>query len=353
MMALAGYPLGLGFVVLDPNEDPCAAQVAPHIQGAFDDPSLLDALAGRADVITYDLEHWPIAAAEALRHRVPVYPPVEALAVAQDRLAEKRLFRHLGIPTPTFAPVASRPELEAAVAVVGLPAILKTRFHGYDGKGQRRLHAAADIPLAWEALGGVPLILEAMVPFDGEVSCIAVAGGGGERRFYPVTANRHRNGILHASTAPLEDPAPEAEALTWTAQLLDHWAYVGVLTVEYFVCNGRLLANEVAPRVHNSGHWTLEGAATSQFENHLRAIMGWPLGSTAGLGGCAMVNLIGRAPRVEGLLAIDGHLHLYGKAPRPLRKLGHLTALARPGQTPEVLLAHLEQQLARVDLETP
>ena len=329
MLALAGYPLDLRFQVLDPAADACAGQVATLLRGDYDAEARLEQLADWAEVVTFDFENVPATAALALERQVAVYPPPGALAAAQDRVAEKTLFWELGIPTPTFATVASLEELHGAVARVELPAVLKTRRLGYDGKGQRVLRAPEDIEPAWRALGGAPLILEGFVPFEREVSVLAVRGRDGVTAFYPLVENCHRDGILRLSRAPCSAPELEREGWDYAGRLLDRLNYVGLLAVEFFVQDGRLTANEIAPRVHNSGHWTIEGAETSQFENHLRAILGLPLGSTAAIGHSAMVNGIGAMPDRAAALAVAGtHYHAYGKAPRPGRKIGHLTLRA-------------------------
>lgn len=329
MLVLAGYPLGLQFRVLDPAADACAGQVAELIQGHYDDEIHLAALAAWADVVTFDFENAPAAAARILARQTAVYPPEEALAIAQDRLAEKTLFWELGIPAPTFSTVDSLEELRDAVTRVGLPAVLKTRRLGYDGKGQRVLQTAADLEPAWQALGAVPLILENFVAFEREVSVLAARSRNGETAFYPLVENQHRDGILRLSQAPFYAPELEQEGVDYARRLLARLNYVGLLAIEFFVKDGHLIANEMAPRVHNSGHWTIEGAATSQFENHLRAILGLPLGSTAAIGYSAMLNGIGDLLEPAAVLAMPGaHYHAYGKALRPGRKVGHVTLRA-------------------------
>ena len=346
MLALAGYPLGLRFQVLDPAADACAGQVALLIQGDYHDKARLEALAAWADVVTFDFENVPAEAGRMLEGRVAVYPPAKALALAQDRLSEKTLFWELGIPTPAFATVDSLEELHSAVLGVELPAVLKTRRLGYDGKGQRVLRTDEDIEPAWQALGGAPLILESFVPFEREVSIVAVRGRDRATAFYPLVENHHRDGILRLSRAPCLMPELEREGWDYAHCLLDRLDYVGVLAIEFFVKDGRLIANEMAPRVHNSGHWTTEGAETSQFENHLRAILGLPLGSTAAIGHSAMVNGIGHLPELAAALAIpDAHYHAYGKAPRPGRKVGHITLRAND---PGTVRAGLERLLPMV-----
>jgi len=331
MLALSGAPLGLRFLVLDTVPDACAAQYAPSLQADWRDGQALAEFAARIDVATFDFENVPAESAHWLADRVPVFPSARALAVAQDRLAEKSLFRELGIGVPEFADIASRADLDAAVARMGTPAILKTRRLGYDGKGQFRIRTHGDLDAAWSALGAqapsVGLILEAFVPFEREVSVVAVRGRDGEFRTWPLTENWHEQGVLSASLAPAQvAPALADEAITCARRVAEALDYVGVFALELFVREGRLLANEMAPRVHNSGHWSIEGAETSQFENHLRAVLGLPLGSTRMLGHACMLNWIGELPDPRPVLAEPcGHWHDYGKSARPGRKVGHAT----------------------------
>jgi 5-(carboxyamino)imidazole ribonucleotide synthase len=319
MLALAGIPLGLSFRFLDPSPDAPAAGVGELIVGAYDDPELLDRLADGAEVVTYEFENVPVAAAE----RVAAVPGAAALEASQDRLVEKQLFRRLGIPTARIDD-----EVET------FPALLKTRRLGYDGKGQRLVETRP---------GTVPgHVLEERVLFDRELSLVAVRGRDGDTRFWPLVENVHEAGILRSSRAPATG-APQAEAEELGRRLLDDLGYVGVLALELFDVGGRLLANEFAPRVHNTGHWTIEGAATSQFENHLRAVLGWPLGPTDSRP-ALLRNLIGTTPPAEGILRIpDAHLHLYGKAPRPGRKLGHVTLVDPTPERERALDSVLEQ----------
>jgi 5-(carboxyamino)imidazole ribonucleotide synthase len=303
MLGLAGLPLGLELRFLDPAPDACARAVGELVVGAYDDPDGLERLARGADVVTYEFENVPVDAAA----RVGAVPGVAALERGQDRLHEKELFRSLGIPTARFG----------SLEETGLPALVKTRRLGYDGKGQRRVEEPEAI--------GVGELAEELVPFDRELSVVGVRGRDGETRFWPVGENVHRDGILRVTRAPAPN-APQREAEALCAALLDELGYVGVLAVELFEVDGRLLANEFAPRVHNTGHWTIDGAETSQFENHLRAILGLPLGPTGARAPSVMVNLIGTLPPVEELLALPGaHVHLYGKEPRTGRKVGHVT----------------------------
>jgi 5-(carboxyamino)imidazole ribonucleotide synthase len=347
MMALAGYPLGLDFLFLDQGSGTPAHQVAPSLIGSFTDAALLEEMAGRCEVVTFDWENVPAAALDALESRVRIAPPRLALATAQDRLLEKQLFAALRIPTNRNQAVDSEADLARAVRETGLPGVLKTRRLGYDGKGQFVLRKPSDVGAAWQALGTSPLLYEQMVPFDYEVSAIGVRGLDGRFAMYPLNRNLHRDGILRLTRAPWRSPTLERAARRTLRRVMDHFGYVGVLAIEFFVHRGRLLANEMAPRVHNSGHWTIEGAVTSQFENHLRAILGLPLGDTAARGHSAMINLIGAMPARETLLAEGGiYLHDYGKEPRPGRKLGHVTVVESTARRADQRAARL---LRRID----
>lgn len=317
MLGLAGLPLGLRFRFLDPAADACAAAVGELVVGAYDDPEALARLADGADVVTYEFENVPVEVAVG----VGAVPGPRALEEGQDRLREKELFARLGIPTARYG----------SLEEVGVPALVKSRRLGYDGKGQRRVAVV-------EPLGEHELA-EELIPFDRELSIVAVRGRDGDTRFWPLAENAHRDGILRISRAPAV-AAPQAEAESIAAALLDELGYVGVLAVELFDVEGRLLANEFAPRVHNTGHWTIDGAATSQFENHLRAILGLPLGPTEALAPSVMVNLIGGAPPLAELLELPGaHVHLYGKEPRAGRKVGHVTLVGASEESVERALA--------------
>jgi len=343
MLALAGHPLDHSFVILTPHADAPAAPMAETIIADYDDPAALAELAERCDVVTYEFENVPNAAVVALTPKVPVRPGGRALTVASDRLAEKEMFQQLGIPTAPFVPVDVAADMEPALEKTGLAAVLKTRRMGYDGRGQRVLRQPDDVHGAFTGLGAVPLLLEGFVDFRRELSIIAVRSIEGETAFYPLVENRHEGGILRYSRAPAPrlDPAQQKQAEAYATKVLEELGYVGVLALELFDDGEQLLANEIAPRVHNSGHWTIEGAETSQFENHLRAITGAPLGSCAARGESGMINLIGDAPDALSIQAIPGaNLHLYGKAPRPGRKLGHVTVTA-PDQA--TLDARVEQ----------
>ena len=338
MLALSGAPLGLRFLVLDSTTDACAGQFVPMVVGDYRNHAALAEFASQVAVATFDFENVPAESARWLAERIPVFPSPRALAIAQDRLAEKSLFRELGIPVPAFADVASRADLEAAVAAIGIPAILKTRRLGYDGKGQFRIRSGADVDAAWSALGAqadsVGLILEGFVPFQRELSVVAVRGRDGEFRAWPLTENWHDHGILSASLAPATaDDALQETAVAHARRVAEALDYVGVFALELFLKDGQLLANEMAPRVHNSGHWTIEGAETSQFENHLRAVLGLPLGSTRAVGMSCMLNWIGALPAAAPVLSEPcGHWHDYGKAPREGRKVGHATFRADSAQ---------------------
>lgn len=345
MLAIAGAPLGTKFLMLDTDADACGGQVAALMQADYRDLDALGRFAGQIDIATFDFENVPSDSAAWLAERVPVFPNPRALGVAQDRMAEKSLFRELGIGTPAFAAVDTLDALQRAVEQIGLPSILKTRRLGYDGKGQYRLRERADVERAWAELAhGQPrasLILEAFVPFDSELSVVAVRGRDGEFRSYPLTRNWHHQGILSLSLAPASVSAELAErAVAHARAVADRLDYVGVFALELFQQGGVLLANEMAPRVHNSGHWTIEGAVSSQFENHLRAVLGLPLGDTATRGYSAMLNWIGELPEVAAALTVPGlHWQDYGKSGRPGRKVGHATVRAdSAAQLAEALL---------------
>lgn len=326
MLALAGYPLGLEFRFLDRALDTPAGQVAPILVGSFDDIDKLVDLTRHVDVITFDWENVSAEGLAAISAQTRVWPPPTALATSQDRLLEKQLFRSLKIPTPRFAPVDAHADLVRAAREIGLPGVLKTRRGGYDGKGQAVLRSADDVERAWKELQGAPLIYEAFVKFTRELSIIGARSTTGEIRCYALSANVHADGILRHTVAPFVNRALQKLAEGYLRRVLRHFDYAGILTIEFFAIAGKLLANEMAPRVHNSGHWTIEGAVTSQFENHLRAILGWPLGSTAPLGHSAMINFIGVLPEpAEWLREPNLFFHDYGKEPRPKRKVGHCT----------------------------
>lgn len=325
MLALAGIPLGFRFVFLDPSKDACARHLGEHICAAYDDIDALNKLAQHCDIITFEFENAPAESVKHVSALRPAFPRANALQTARDRLNEKTLFQQLGIPTPAFANIESQNDLDAAVKVIGLPAVMKTRTLGYDGKGQKVLRNSTDVMNAFTELGNVPCLLEGFINFSGEVSLIAARNENGDTAFYPLVHNEHRDGILRYS-APSENHPKQALAEDYALRVMQALDYVGVMAFEFFEVDNGLTANEIAPRVHNSGHWSIEGAQCSQFENHLRAITGLPLGSTAVCEHSVMLNLIGNIPSSVEILAIDGaHLHDYDKAFVPGRKVGHLT----------------------------
>lgn len=356
MLALAGIPLGLRFRFLDPDPSCPAAELGDLVVAQYDDELALARFVEGVHAVTYEFENVPAAAAKWLSAHAPVFPPQGALATAQDRLNEKTCFRSLGIATPEFAPVDTRDELLAAVARIGLPSVLKTRRFGYDGKGQAVLRTMADVETAWQTLGQpragqqlrADLILEQFVPFARELSILGVRSRDGSMRFYPPVENHHSRGILSRSVAPAPNAQAAASVLQPAAQrVMETLGYVGVLAIEFFdLGNGTFMANEMAPRVHNSGHWTIEGSACSQFENHMRAVAGMPLGSPASRGHSIMLNIIGAEPD-PAILALDGvHVHMYGKSPRAGRKLGHLT-ICQPTSEAAMALASRAELLLR------
>ncbi len=348
MIALSAYPLSIPIRLFESTPDACGGQVTELTVGEYLNFSALDRFAEGLDVVTYEFENVPVESARYLERSLPVYPPPIALEIAQDRLTEKTFFRSQGVPTAEFRDIGSREDLRAAVNDFGLPLVLKTRRMGYDGKGQVVIRDDSSVDSAWNELGGVPLIAEAFVSFQRELSIVSVSGIDGSTRFYPLAHNRHHEGILRVSRAPAPDVSPRLQLLAqeYAGHAMAAMNYVGVLAIEFFNIGDTLLANEMAPRVHNSGHWTIEGAETSQFENHLRAVAGLPLGSTAARGHSIMVNIIGEPAATEIVLSIDGaHLHNYGKSPRPGRKLGHVTLRGDEPQALERRLTDLSSLL--------
>jgi 5-(carboxyamino)imidazole ribonucleotide synthase len=331
MLALAGYPLGLRFRFLDPAFDSPAGLLAEHVASTYTDKAALEQFARGLDVVTYEFENIPVGAACHLENLVPVYPAPVALQKAQDRFVEKSFLCELGIPTPRFTVDLKRKRKDG----IGFPAVLKTRRLGYDGKGQVIVNSQAELNDELKNSKTTELILEEFVSFDRELSIIGIRNRAGEMKFYPLVENHHQEGILRLSLVTGDvSPQLQIQAEEYCGNVMVALNYVGVLAIEFFETDGRLLANEMAPRVHNSGHWSIEGAVTSQFENHIRAVTDMPLGSTDPLGACAMINLIGQLPNVESILKIEGaHLHLYDKAPRPKRKIGHVTFVEKDVET--------------------
>ena len=324
-------------VICAGSEGDCAGGIAPIVETDLTDVESVRQFAAQVDLLTVESENIDAAVLQGLN----LYPNARAIGVAQDRLLEKGFFRDCGIATAPYAEVNSVEDLEKAISALGLPAILKTRRMGYDGKGQVRLADAKEASAAWIEVGEVPCILEGMVYFTSEVSLIAARNGRGEVAFYPLTENHHREGILRVSIAPCDCEALQPEAERYMRTLLERMAYVGVLAIEFFVKDGGLVANEMAPRVHNSGHWTIEGSETSQFENHLRALLNLPLGSTKSKP-TVMLNCIGDMPSAEETARFSElYRHDYGKDPRPGRKVGHLTFPA----TANKAIAYWQQQL--------
>ena len=346
MMALAGYPLGLRCLFLDRSSDAPGAQVAPILLGALDDAARLRELAAQSDVLTFDWENIPGAALAPLEQLTAVRPPRAALEVSQDRLREKTLFSSLRIPVAAHAAIDSKDDMLRAVRKLGCPGVLKTRRLGYDGKGQFVVKSQAQLDEAWTLMGGPGLIYEKFQKFSREVSLVGARSAAGKIVYYPLSANTHVGGVLRYSVAPHADPALERTARRYLKKVMEALSYVGVLAIEFFVVAGRLVANEMAPRVHNSGHWTIEGCVTSQFENHLRAICDLPLGDTRPLGHTAMVNFLGIMPDRGKLLGMPGlAFHDYGKEPRPGRKLGHCTVLRATRKERNAALVQLLRQV--------
>lgn len=357
MLALAAAPLGVKTLVVDSAPDACAGQVAPLRVADWTDFDALAKFAAEVDVVTFDFENVPADTAQWLAERVAVFPNPQALAVAQDRLAEKTLFRQCGLQTPAFEAVDTREDLDRALGAIGAPAILKTRRLGYDGKGQFRIKQLSDADAAWDALGANAhgLILEAFVPFERELSVLAARTRAGDFRVWPLTQNWHTDGVLSLSLAPAPDVGTlQARAEGLARTLAERLGYVGVFALELFVKDGELLGNEMAPRVHNSGHWTIEGAPASQFENHVRAVLGLPLGDTSARGFSAMFNWIGELPDAAPVLnTVEGHWHDYGKQSRPGRKVGHATVCAQDAKILAARISSIARALKREEQVEP
>lgn len=351
MIGLAAIPLGIECVFYDPAPDAPARVAGRHVAAAWDDREALARFAELVDVVTFEFENVPADSLAFLAARRPVRPGLRSLEKTSDRVVEKEFLRDSGVPVQPFAPVGSLAELDLALAAVGPHGVLKTRRLGYDGKGQRVVRAAAELAPAWDALGRAPAIYEAFVPFDREISVVATRGLDGAIEVHPPVENLHVEGILFRSRVPARVPAAvAAEAERHVRRVLEALDHVGTLALETFVADGTIIANEIAPRVHNSGHWTIEGAATSQFENHVRAVAGLPLGDASARGPSAMVNLVGGLPEVAEILAVRGaSAHFYGKKPRDGRKVGHVGLVARDDAALEAPLAALEAIARRVN----
>lgn len=343
MLAQAGAPLGHSFAFYDVSASTATAGLGPVTEAEFNDRSALRSFARDCDVITYEFENVPCESARFLEGLKPVFPPSQALEVSQDRLTEKEFLQKLCIGTPRFQPASSESELHDACATLGYPCIAKTRRLGYDGKGQYRLASLDDVPAAWKALQGTPLLVEGFVPFSRELSVIASRDQLGNIALYPLSYNVHINGILHRSEIPAPDVAASVRSLAYSAitKVLESLNYVGTLAIELFEVRGEILANEMAPRVHNSGHATIEGIETSQFSNHIRAVTGASLGSTEPVSRAVMYNIIGTVPDLTEVNKLpNAYVHLYGKAERAGRKLGHITLL-NPSESEERLVEGL------------
>lgn len=332
MLALAGLPLEMKFQFFDTSGSPSVGLEPTYIE--TESPIQSEALRkfmSDCDVITYEFEHLPLELTQYIEKEHTLYPPSKSIEICQDRAKEKRLFDQLRIPTTKYRIVNSEDELKAATKELGLPLVCKTTTEGYDGKGQFVLRAAEDAEKAWAEIGGRPLIAEEFINFSRELSIIAVRSASGELKVYPLAENQHNDGILRYSTAPAPKVAENiaTEASLYIKELLEELGHVGVLTLELFETDSGLIANEMAPRVHNSGHWSMLGAKSSQFENHVRAITDLPLGDTEASEPCCMINLIGNKGDIESVLRLPyAQVHLYGKEERPGRKLGHINVSA-------------------------
>ncbi len=344
MLAMAAARLGVRTRVFDPSAEACAGDVAELVVGAYDNEGALARFCEGLDAATVEFENVPIDAVTFVQDRVPFYPNARSIAQAQDRLHEREAFRKAGLQTPRDGAVTNEQEIEVALRAMGSPAILKSRRFGYDGKGQAWIREPSDVPGAWERIGQRAALLDEAVSFQRELSLVMVRGRTGEVRHYAATENVHVDGILHTSRAPAEVDASALNNLRQSVEaMLSSLDYVGVVAVEVFDCNGQYLVNEFAPRVHNSGHWTIEGAVTSQFENHVRAVMGLPLGSTDSRGHAGMVNLIGTVGEFKQQLACEGaQFHAYGKLPRDGRKVGHVTVCAETAAFRDARLREVE-----------
>lgn len=343
MLAQAGTQLGHTFCFYDSSANSATSGLGPTTEGDFNDRYALRQFASECDVITYEFENVPCEAARFLEGIKPVYPPARALEVSQDRLTEKEFLQSLGIGTPRFRAASSEAELLQACTALGYPCIAKTRRFGYDGKGQVKINSAGDISSAWKILQGSPLLVEGFVPFSRELSVLATRSQSGSIALFPLSYNIHRDGILHRSEIPAPEVAPAVRSLAYAAitKVLEELNYVGTLAIEIFEVRGEILANEMAPRVHNSGHATIEGVRTSQFSNHIRAITGAALGDVDAVSRAVMYNIIGKVPELTDVSKLpNAFVHLYGKTERAGRKLGHITLL-NPSESEEALVDSL------------
>jgi 5-(carboxyamino)imidazole ribonucleotide synthase len=325
MLAEASSSLNHTCVIYDPDHDCCAAASGKHFCSRYDDWESLKTFAAEVDIITYEFEHVPVKTLEFLKQFKNILPDIDALEYTQDRLKEKRLFKSLGIPTVKYYAVSSLPELATASLELGFPFILKSRSGGYDGKGQIEIKSQSKLKTSWESFSCEQLIAEEKFPYKREVSIIGSRDCDGNTVFYDLCENKHTQGILSYTSIKKNDPL-HGKAIVYAEKLMSKLNYTGTLTIEFFDSGEILVANEYAPRVHNSGHWSIEGAAVSQFENHIRAVTGMALGSTASIGSSLMFNVIGKYPHslpASGSQSI--HYHSYGKSPATGRKIGHIT----------------------------
>ncbi|KAA3649373.1 MAG: 5-(carboxyamino)imidazole ribonucleotide synthase [Proteobacteria bacterium] len=333
MMALAGYPLGFKFVFFDPSANACAGQVGRLITADYDNELALEEFCQQVDLVTLDFENVPVATVRQIAKKKPVFPSAEVLAIAQDRLLEKQFCHSIAVPTADFEPINGLSELKFAARKYDFSAILKTRRMGYDGKGQYLIRSEQDINQIPADVFDNDLILEKLVPFEREVSVIVVRTQSGDIKTWPLCENKHKDGILTTTMVPAKPHDLDEKAFEYAVKMAESLQYVGVMVVEFFQTTDRVLVNEFAPRVHNSGHWTIEGAHTSQFENHLRAGLDLPLGDTGMNGMAAMLNWIGAFPeKLHHLTDVGLYWHIYGKQARPGRKIGHATLTAADPQ---------------------
>ncbi len=350
MLALSGYSLNHQFGFSgNATDDPAA--LLGHMFVKKNNPNNIDSLVKFADVITFESENTDVGIVKKINKKIPVYPNEKSLFTTQHRGREKTLFNHLNIPCAPYQMVNSKEDLQVAVETIGLPAILKTATEGYDGKGQFLIHKVSQITKAWKSMNGVESILEEFVNFKRELSLIAVRGIDNDHKYYPLVENTHYDSILRLTIAPAQniDKKVQETARHYMQILLDEMDYVGTLTIELFETENGLVVNEMAPRVHNSGHWSIEGANTSQFENHIRAITGMPLGDTTPTHPfCAMINIIGQLKDIDVVLKMpNAHLHLYDKSERKNRKLGHINITANSQTELEDSIAKLKDFLPK------
>ena len=333
MMALAGYPLGFNFVFFDPKASACAGQVGSLTVGDYSNEVAIEEFCQQVDYVTLDFENVPVETLRQIAKKKPVFPSPDVLAIAQDRLLEKQFCHSIGVPTAEFEPINGLSELKFAARKYDFSAILKTRRMGYDGKGQFLIKSEQDIQQIPDDVFDNDLILEGMVRFEREVSVIVARTPSGDIKTWPLCENKHKEGILTTTMVPAKPHDLDDKAFEYAVKMAESLQYVGVMVVEFFQTKDQVMVNEFAPRVHNSGHWTIEGAHTSQFENHLRAGLGLPLGDTGMKGMAAMLNWIGAFPeKLHELTDVGLYWHIYGKAPRPGRKIGHATLTASDPQ---------------------